>query len=217
MDKQPLESSPKIAAWKQMLTDAGCTVRRLSPIHLLHKKNGDLLFALLDADVVSKEGTRLPNIVFIRGDACLIVPLVRNHDTGEERFLMIRQRRIGSGLLSLEFPAGMLDDETGNPLGVAVRELEEETGLSVAPKELFPLCDRKLFSSVGASDEGIYYYGCVKELDGDTFRALSGTTRGSPDEGERISVTLMTKEDAVKEATSLQVRLGLHLFDRRTT
>jgi 8-oxo-dGTP pyrophosphatase MutT (NUDIX family) len=210
-----LESSPKIAAWKKMVSAAGCTIRRLSPLHLLYRKNGDLLFALLEADVVSSEGTRLPNIIFIRGDACLIVPLMRNSATGEERFLMIRQRRIGSGLLSLEFPAGMLDNDTDDPLGVAIRELAEETGLTIAAEELFPLCDRKLFSSVGASDEGIYYFGCVKELDNERFRTLAGTTTGSPDENEHISVTLVTRNEAEAEASSLQVHLGLYLFERR--
>jgi 8-oxo-dGTP pyrophosphatase MutT (NUDIX family) len=206
-------SSPKILAWKQQVTDAGCTIKSLSPLHLLYKKNGDLLFALLKAEVISAEGTRLPNIIFIRGDACLIVPLVRNRDTGEERFLMIRQRRIGSGMMSLEFPAGMLDDETGNPRGVAARELAEETGIAVPESALFPLCERKLFSSVGASDEGIFYYGYVCDLDDAAYRALAGRTGGNPDEEEHIQVALMTREEAINAASSGQVRLGLYLFD----
>jgi 8-oxo-dGTP pyrophosphatase MutT (NUDIX family) len=206
-------SSPKILAWKQQVTDAGCTIKNLSPLHLLYKKNGDLLFALLKAEVISAEGTRLPNIIFIRGDACLIVPLVRNRDTGEERFLMIRQRRIGSGMMSLEFPAGMLDDETGHPRGVAARELAEETGIAVPESALFPLCERKLFSSVGASDEGIFYYGCVCDLDDEAYRELSGRKGGNPDEEEHIQVALMTRDEAINAAASGQVRLGLYLFE----
>jgi len=69
---------------------------------------------------------------------------------------MVRQRRIGNGNLSLEFPAGMLDAEVDNPLGVATREFIEETGLGISASDLFPLFDKKLFSSVGASDEGIF-------------------------------------------------------------
>jgi 8-oxo-dGTP pyrophosphatase MutT (NUDIX family) len=206
-------SSPKIIAWKQQVTNAGCTIKNLSPLHLLHKKNGDLLFALLKAEVVSAEGTLLPDIIFIRGDACLIVPLVRNRDTGDERFLMIRQRRIGSGMMSLEFPAGMLDDETGNPRGVAVRELAEETGIRVYENDLFPLCAHKLFSSVGASDEGIFYFGCICDLDDAAYRDIAGRVGGNPDEHEHIQVALMTPEEAIAEASSGQVRLGLYLFE----
>lgn len=213
MNTDNLLSCPKFLAWKKQVTEAGCTIGRISPLHVLAKNNGDLLFALIDAEVISAEGTRLPNIIFIRGDACLIVPLIRNRDTREERFLMIRQRRIGSGLMSLEFPAGMLDNATGNPRGVAAREFSEETGISIRESKLFPLCERKLFSSVGASDEGIFYYGCIKELDDSACRALAGSKTGNPEENEHIRVALVTRDEAVAEASSGQVRLGLFLFD----
>ena len=208
-----LSDEPKIRAWMDLVRNAGCSIREIRPLSLTRKKNGELLFALLDADIRSPEGNGLPNIVFIRGDACVIVPLVRNRVTGEERFLMVRQRRAGSGSVSLEFPAGMLDNDVNDPLGVAVRELSEETGLKVTAGDLFPLSDRKLYSSVGASDEAIYYFGCIKEFDDATYRSLQGRLCGNPEEDERISVVLMSRTDAEREATSLQVRLGFYLFE----
>ena len=120
-----LDHEPKISAWKRAVTNAGSSIRSLKPISLLRKKNNELLFALLDTDVRAADGQRLPRYLFIRGDACLIVPLIRNRDTGEEKFLMIRQYRIGSGTMSLEFPAGMLDNDVEDPAGVACRELAE--------------------------------------------------------------------------------------------
>ncbi len=208
-----LKNEPKIRAWIKLVNEAGCTIQKIEPVSLLRKKNGELLFALLDTAISSPEGCKLPNIVFIRGDACLIVTLIRNRDTGEERFLMVRQRRVGNGSLSLEFPAGMLDADVDDPLGVAARELAEETGITVTASDLFPLCDKKLFSSVGACDEGIYYYGCIKELDDTAWCSLSGRTAGNPAEDERIYVALVSRQEAENESTSLQVRLGLYLFD----
>jgi len=209
----PLEKEPKINSWISMAKEAGCTIGRIEPISILRKKNGELLFALLNAEVGSPEGRRLPEYIFIRGDACLIVAQLRNSKTGEKHYLMIRQYRIGNGSLSLEFPAGMLDDLVDDPLGVAVREFEEETGIKISPSELFPLHDRKLFSSAGASDEGIFYFGCRKEVDDSTWRSLAGKIRGNAAEGEYISVVLISKDDALKEATSLQVFLGFYLFE----
>ena len=177
------------------------------------KENGELLFALIETDIRSPDGLRLPNFVFIRGDACVIVPLIRNRDTGEEKFLMVRQRRIGNGSLSLEFPAGMLDDRVYDPIGVATREFMEETGIGISAAELFPLRHTKLFSSVGASDEGIFYFGCIKEIDDTLWRSLGDAVRGNPNEGEHISVALLTREEAFGEATSLQVILGFYLFE----
>ena len=63
--------------------------------------------------------------------------LLKNKDTGEEKYLMVRQRRIGNGQLSLEFPAGMLDEES-DAGQVIIKELQEETGLEVLPNEIFP-------------------------------------------------------------------------------
>ena len=209
----PFELEPKIAAWLRQVSQAGCAVGRVDPISVLRKKDGELLFALLDAAVRSSEGRLLPRYVFIRGDACVIVPLIRNRSTGEEKFLMVRQRRIGNGNLSLEFPAGMLDAEVDNPLGVATREFIEETGLGISASDLFPLFDKKLFSSVGASDEGIFYFGCVLEVDDTIWHTLGTEIKGNSEEGEHIAVTLISQEAAEAEATSLQVVLGFYLFE----
>ena len=121
----------------------------------------------------------------------------------------------GNGNLSLEFPAGMLDTEVNNAIGIAAKELHEETGIEVSETDLFPLCDKKLYSSAGASDEAIFYYGCIKEYDDMVFRALSGRLRDNPEENEHISVVLMTRAEAEKEASSLQVMLGFFLFETK--
>lgn len=55
-----------------------------------------------------------------------VVGLVKN-DKGEDCFLMVRQFRHGSGTLTLEFPAGLVDPGE-KPEAAAVRELSEETG-----------------------------------------------------------------------------------------
>jgi ADP-sugar diphosphatase len=207
-----ITDEPKLLAWCNDVKSAGCTIKSVETLLEIRKKNGKLLFSLLDANVRSPEGDALPHIIFIRGHACIIVPLLKNRNTGEERFLMIRQRRIGNGQLSLEFPAGMLDDLT-DAADVAVRELEEETGLILKKDEIIPLYDGKLYSSVGASDEAIYYFCCIKELGDAEFNSFRGRSGGNPEENERISVTLMQRLEAEQEATSLQVRLGFYLFE----
>lgn len=211
--RNPLENDPKIQAWIQLVKSAGCVINSVKPLTMVRKPDGSLLFGLLDADIRSPEGASLPNIAFIRGDACLIVPLARNRETGEERFVMITQRRTGNGSLSLEFPAGMLDAAILDPVGVAVRELAEETGLSVARADLFPLCGRPLFSSVGACDEAIHYFGCILLVDDAVFRSLDNRKCGSPHEEEHITVVLKSRTEAEAGTTSLQARLGLYLFD----
>jgi 8-oxo-dGTP pyrophosphatase MutT (NUDIX family) len=203
---------PKVAQWEKTVRDAGCSIGTITPLSLLRKKNGELLFALCEADVADPQKRKLPQYIFIRGHAVIVVPLLKNKDTGDERFLMIRQRRIGNGMLNLEFPAGMLDRDIHAVKAVAQRELIEETGLAVSAGDLFPLHNSPLYSSPGAADEGIYYFGCVVSLSAQEFASLEGRLAGSVGDGESITVTLCTRQEAERETTSLQARLGLHLF-----
>ena len=203
----------KITDWIEDVEQSGCTVKKISTLQEIRRRKGDLLFALLDVDVVSPDGVKLPHIVFIRGHACVIIPLLINQDTGEERYLMVRQWRIGNGQFSLEFPAGMLDHNTEDPPGVAVRELQEETGLLISKDELFPLTDKVLYSSAGGSDEGIYFFGCVKSVGTTLFESFRKGTGGNPEEGEQISFVLLSRDEAEPHTSSLQARLGFFLFE----
>jgi 8-oxo-dGTP pyrophosphatase MutT (NUDIX family) len=113
---------------------------------------------------------------------------------------------------SLEFPAGMLDDETGDPAGVALRELQEEVGLTVAPAALIPLSDRPLYTSPGLDDEAIHFFACEVELDDAEFHALEGGRGGLEEEGEHIRLGLWDHAEAIKVADSVQVHLAFHLY-----
>jgi 8-oxo-dGTP pyrophosphatase MutT (NUDIX family) len=205
---------PKFLHWKTTVRNAGCTIRRTEPLHLVHKPNGELLFGLLDTEVVSPEGNRLPRIALIRGDACVIVPLIHNIDTGEQRYLMVYQRRIGNGGLNLEFPAGMLDRRTHDPAAVALQELREEAHLDLEPEAVRSICERPLYTSVGLQDEAIHYFGCIVRFGNREYRSLEGKATGAAHEEEYLHLTLKTREEALGEACSVQVLLGLYLFER---
>jgi ADP-sugar diphosphatase len=207
-------NEPKIAAWKKRLTENGCTIHEIKPLTVYFHPDGRLLFALLKAEVTDPDGRKIPPVIFIRGHACIIVPLIKNSSSGEQKFLMVEQRRIATGAITLEFPAGMLDRTIDNPADIALKELYEETGLSIAPEALVPLVDKLLYSSPGACDEGIYFYGCIIELDTDAFHSFEGRIMGQISENEHIRVTLKTKREAENELTSLQARLAVFLFDR---
>jgi 8-oxo-dGTP pyrophosphatase MutT (NUDIX family) len=210
---QSFLNEPKFRKWQQTVEQAGCTIARVTPLHLLHKKSGELLFGLFDADVSAPNHEKLLPIVLVRGDACIVVPLVRNRETGEERFVMIRQRRIGCGADCVEFPAGMVDRNVDDPAAVAAEELREETGLSIDPRQLTPLFPRALYTSPGLQDEAIYYFGCTIEVSDAEYRSIEGRFRGQKSEGENITVTLKTSEDGMRETLSAQVALGFRLFD----
>jgi 8-oxo-dGTP pyrophosphatase MutT (NUDIX family) len=211
-----IQLEKKVKHWLDTVKKAGINTLDVKTIAEIRKKDNSLLFALLDTKMVSPEGTHLPNIVFIRGHACVIVPRIRNRKTSEELFLIVKQRRIGNGDLTIEFPAGMLDDSTEDPLGVAIRELEEETSLKINTTDVFELHKGPLYSSPGASDEAIYFYGCITDVDDEQFNEFKGKQCGNSNEHEFITVELAKEEDILAQCSSIQVMVGLYLFNKYT-
>ncbi|MBD3418853.1 MAG: NUDIX domain-containing protein [Chitinivibrionales bacterium] len=204
---------PKIQTWLKRIQQAGCTCRKITPVHILNKRNGEFLFGLFTTSVTDDEGRELLPYLLIRGDACVVVPLLKNSGTAEEKFVMVLQRRIGNGHMSLEFPAGMLDRNVDTPKAVMISELHEETGITVSEEALIPLTDKPMYTSPGLHDEAIHLYACEIDMNDAEFKSLEGRLTGSRQEGENIQVTLKSPQEAKAQATSAQVRLALFLFE----
>ncbi len=207
-------TEPKVAAWIKSLEQAHCTINAITPLSMQTKSNGELLFAYLHADITAPEGYKLLPIIFLRGDAVVVVPEIVNRDTGERKFLMVEQRRIASGELHLEFPAGMLDREIENPAAVAIKEVFEETGLKLDESKLTLLWDKPLFSSPGASDEKIWFFGIQVELSDSEFKSLHGRLRNNVNENEFIATALVSPEKFMSKNVSAQALLAELLFSR---
>ena len=100
---------------------------------------------------VTKDGVALPGIVFMRGGAVAVLPLLRCD--GERFVLCCRQPRVPCGVADfLEIPAGMLDG-SGHFSGVAAKEMQEETGLDIGADELVDLT-ALAFGCGGGGDGG---------------------------------------------------------------
>jgi 8-oxo-dGTP pyrophosphatase MutT (NUDIX family) len=211
-ESETLLKAPKYRAWKRSVVRNGCVLRAVEPLQELNKPDGSLLFALLRTRVEDPQGRPLPAYAVIRGHAVVIVTEVVNRADGERKFLMLRQRRIGNGGEALEVPAGMLDEDVGDPVGVALKELKEETGLEARRDQMIPLAERPLFSSPGLDDEAIHFFGCSLELSAGEYAALEGREAGKAEEQEYIRMGLWDYAGALKGVDSLQVRLGFALW-----
>lgn len=66
-------------------------------------------------------------------DGVIVVPVVKNEEG--VFFLMVRQWRHGSEILTTEFPSGIIEPGE-DPAAAAARELREETGYSAGKLEL---------------------------------------------------------------------------------
>ncbi|XP_054824513.1 nudix hydrolase 14, chloroplastic isoform X2 [Prosopis cineraria] len=104
-------------------------------VDMFGKRIGFLKFK---ADIVDKEtGQKVPGIVFARGPAVAVLILLESE--GETYAVLTEQARVPTGRILLELPAGMLDDDKGDFVGTAVREVEEETGISLNVVDMIDL------------------------------------------------------------------------------
>lgn len=203
--------------WEHALSSRGWTVSTLKPLNLLARGNGDPLFALLEARGTDPDGRPMLPYVLVRGPAVVVVPECVNRATGERKFLMVLQHRVGDGTLSLEFPAGMVENG-GDPAEAALRELREETALpdeALAEVALEPLWTRGLTSSPGLTDEAVHFYAVTLTLEDAVYRRLDGGLAGHEEEGEHIVTALRTADEVMAGTGSVLPLLGLLLFQRR--
>src|SRR5581483_10300211 len=124
-------------------------------------------FVKFKADVVDNSGKYIPGIVFMRGGSVGILPVLQNE--GKKYAVITMQPRIATGQFDFaEIPAGMLDG-SGNFVGVAAKELEEEIGLKVSEKDLVSLSEfaghkRGFFASPGGSEETIRLFSLTRDV-----------------------------------------------------
>ncbi len=103
----------------------------------------------------------------------------------KDRVVLIRQFRIPIGSYLYEFPAGLV--EKGEDYReCAVREMHEETGLTLTPIEADPMYEAARFTTAGLTDESCHM--------------VYGYATGEPskkylEEGEDIQIVLADREE----------------------
>ncbi|KAG2681342.1 hypothetical protein I3843_11G139900 [Carya illinoinensis] len=176
-------------------------------------------FLKFKADILDKEtGKKVPGIVFARGPAVAILILLESE--GETYAVLTKQVRVPVGRLILELPAGMLDDDKGDFVGTAAREVEEETGIHLNLEDMVdltaflePSTGSRVFPSPGGCDEDIslfLYRGCVgKEI----IMQLQGKQTGLREHGELIEVCVVPYKKLWRMTPDSKVLMAVALYE----
>ena len=207
-----LSDSLKYQQWKAQLDKHGIDFRGFEELKTIRKRNGDVLFALLKIDAAAPNGEPLLPITLLRGHFVGVLVCLVEQESGVEYFLMVRQRRVATGGLMLEHPAGMVDN-TRDPFDVALAEVREETGLEIKREQLALLSERVLYSSPGLIDEGGYFFGTEIHLSRAEIDALRNNSQGHGNEGEFIQTAVLTREEAMAESNVANALLHFYLWD----
>ncbi|RWR87572.1 nudix hydrolase 14, chloroplastic isoform X2 [Cinnamomum micranthum f. kanehirae] len=155
---------------------------------------GRVGFLKFKADITDKEtGKKVPGIVFSRGQSVAMLILLESE--GETFVVLTEQVRVPVGRFILELPAGMLDDDKGDVIGTAVREVEEETGIHLNLADMVnltafldPSTGCRVFPSPGGCDEEMSLFMYRGKADREVITALQGKEMGLREHGELIKV-----------------------------
>ncbi|MBX3103253.1 MAG: NUDIX hydrolase [Bacteroidetes bacterium] len=213
--QEPWQESLKYRQWREAMTLHGNTVGEVKPLSLIHKPNGELLFALLDAEMAAPEGNPYPRVLMLRGAFVVVVTVITLQETGEEFLLLVRQRRVADGDALYEHPAGMCD-ASEDPLQVAVKELAEETGLHLPREAFVQMNDRLLFTSPGLLDEGGWFFYVRHTLPERELQALLGTTLGNAQEQEFIQLHLATPQETLRLSRNITTLAATWMYLNRS-
>ena len=109
------------------------------------------------------------------------------------------QPRVPTGRYNfLELPAGMLDD-SGDFVGVASKEMKEETGIEVHSKDLYDLTEKAfggkypgVYPSAGGCDEFLRLFLYRVKMSREQIDQLHDKCTGILEEGEKIKLKIIS-------------------------
>ncbi|KAG0625782.1 hypothetical protein M758_2G080600 [Ceratodon purpureus] len=176
-------------------------------------------FVKFKAEVIDEQtGSKLPGIVFARGGAVGILMFLECE--GNKYAVVVEQACVPVGRTIMELPAGMLDDDSGDFVGTAAREVEEETGIEIKTSDLFDLTalldestGRKMFPSPGGSDEEITLFLHRSHVKKEVIDSLQGLETGLRNHGDLIKVHVVPYDTLWRISPDSKVLAAIALYE----
>ncbi len=181
-------SSVKFTNWREKLqTNFTNFIIDVKDVDMFGDKVG-FIKAVVDLKI---DGKKIPGITFIRGDSVSILTEIRTENNSY--FVLVYQPRVPVGDFIYENPAGMMD-ESGDPVGVSIQEIEEETGIKIK-KENLKFLD-SVYTSPGFTDETVHLYHVILNMT--EYEVLKLNNRLTGTENELISLKVVDKKDYLR-------------------
>ncbi|KAI3522526.1 hypothetical protein L1887_00382 [Cichorium endivia] len=207
-----------IQSEKGLLVDGSLSLKQvlIQGIDMFGKRVGFLKFK---ADVIDKEtGQKVPGIVFARGPAVAVLILLESE--GKTYTVLTEQVRVPVGRPILELPAGMLDDNVGDVVGTAIREVEEETGIQINLNDMVdltsfldPSTGCKVIPSPGGCDEELNLFLYKGSVSADVIKQLQGKETGLREHGEMIKVHVVPYETLWRITPDAKVLMSIAIYE----
>lgn len=139
---------------------------------------------------------------------------------GEIYTVLTEQARVPVGKRILELPAGMLENDRGDFIGTAAREVEEETGIHLNLQDMVdltafldPSTGCRLFPSPGGCDEEISLFLYKGSVSKETITQLQGKKTGLRERGELIKVHVVPYEKLWRVTADAKTLSAIALYE----
>jgi ADP-sugar diphosphatase len=209
--KEKLENAHKFQIWKQNLIRNGMKINGYDEIYSRYRPNGEVLFSLIMLDAEIPEGGKIPPILFLKGQVLSVLICLIDAETKEKYLLVVKQRRICDGSMTVEHTAGMIDGND-EPIEVAIREVEEETGMEISVEQLVLLNSEPFYPSSGTSDEAMFLYYCEIQMDFEDILAYNNKNTGAAYESEKIITGVLPFKEAHQLMTNSNAILLNYMY-----
>lgn len=174
---------------------------------------------LYELKAVNKKGGEFPYYLASRGkredelklrtrinrpDGVVIFGVKRGNTPAQDRVVLVRQYRYTIDDYIYELPAGLVEEGEDYHLA-AVREMKEETGLTLHPLTVEERYERPFFTTIGMTDESCAaVYGYVEGTICDSFQ----------EESEEIEVVLADRKEAARilQEENVAIMCAYHLM-----
>jgi len=207
-----LTETTKYKRWVALLKENGLNIHGIKERYTKFRAEDDLLFALVELDATTPEGHKIPPVCFIKGEIVSVLVCLVDEATGEKYNLLVKQRRICNGANIYEQVAGMVDRDD-DPLDVAVKEVEEETGVEVRHDQVHRLNDELLFSTTGTSDEAMHFFYTELTMSKEQIWSYHAQNTGESGEHEHIVTHVCTFPEAKKLITNCNGLLNMYMYE----
>lgn len=139
-----------------------------------------------------------------RPDGVVIFGVKRGNTPAQDRVVLVRQYRYTIDDYIYELPAGLVEEGEDYHLA-AVREMKEETGLTLHPLTVEERYERPFFTTIGMTDESCAaVYGYVEGTICDSFQ----------EDSEEIEVVLADRKEAARilQEENVAIMCAYHLM-----
>lgn len=130
----------------------------------------------------------LPGYFFIQGDSVAVLPIIIEQETKTKYVLLVEQFRLPVGRKMLEIPTGQIDEESSFQK-VALKELEEDAGISLSKDDLKELIT--IGTSVGISDQKVKIFYTEVEKTGEEMMDIDTKVTGKLQQGQMMHLKLV--------------------------